>query len=167
MLLYAEFGEVVSMTFYDEAVNFNKFRCAVGAMLSVSSGDLKRSPVMNRFVLTDYEVSEEKKIFLEAHLRMNTKYINIKPKKLRGVLSNLIDENAEDILKRLSNAFSEQSYFSIEESFIENTIKNDYDLSSEEVERLIAGLRNNSLAPANSKVNRSLDTKLFMCTKQN
>jgi transcriptional regulator with XRE-family HTH domain len=167
MLLYAEFGEVVSMTFYDEAVNFNKFRCAVGAMLSVSSGDLKRSPVMNRFVLTDYEVTEEKKIFLEAHLRMNTKYINIKPKKLRDVLSNLIDENAEDILKRLSNAFSEQSYFSIEESFIENTIKNDYDLSSEEVERLIAELRNNSLAPANSKVNRSLDTKLFMSTKQN
>jgi hypothetical protein len=85
---------------------------------------------------------------------------------LRDVLSNLIDENAEDILKRLSNAFSEQSYFSIEESFLENTIKNDYDLSSEEVERLIAELRNNSLAPANSKVNRSLDTKLFMCTKQ-
>lgn len=30
--MYAEFGEIVSMAFYDESINSDNFRCAVGAL---------------------------------------------------------------------------------------------------------------------------------------
>lgn len=166
--LHADFGEVVSMAFYDESINFSKFKCALGAMLSISSGDLKRAPVMNRFILTDYEIPEDKMDFVYAHLRLNTKFINISPNVLdKSIKKALPDsEKADSIIERIRNAFSVREYLSIEESYIINTIKRDFELSFEEAEKIIADLRIHSLASINSKINRSLDTKIFECTSK-
>lgn len=164
--LHADFGEIISMSFFDESINFSKFKCAVGAMLSISSGDLKRAPVMNRFILTNYKVPDDKMDFVYAHLRLNTKYINVVPKELDKSIKEAIQdaEKAECIIKRIRNAFSVREYISIEESYITNTIKRDFELSFNETEKVIADLRINSLANINSKINRSLDTKIFECT---
>ena len=47
---------------------------AVGAMLSISAGDLKRAPVLNRFIITGYDVDEAHMKFIHTHLKLNTKY---------------------------------------------------------------------------------------------
>ena len=166
VMLHADFGEEVSLCMYEVPTIFSKFRCAVGAMLSISSGDLKRSPVMNRFVLTDYEVTEDKMKYVQAHLRLNTKYININPSKLENTIKKIIsdEETANEILDRIKNAFSVREYYAVEESYVTNTLRRDFDLSDIEAEEIIAELRIQSLANINSKINRSLDSKIFECT---
>lgn len=169
IILHSSFGEVVSMAFYDENMNLKTFECTVGGMLSISSGDLKRAPVMNRFIITAYKVSDEKKKFIYAHLKMNTKYINITEVKLyKSVREVLADseqtEKTELIIQRLKNAFCKKEYYAIEESFITNTIRKDFELSEKAADELVAIMRNNSLANINSKINKSLDSVVFKNT---
>ena len=183
IILKSDFGEIVSMAFYDESMNVQDFKCAVGGMLSISAGDLKRAPVMNRFIITEYDVDADKMKFIQAHLKMNTKYINITEamleKSVREVLADK-DENksesdktisdnkdyidAEQIITRLKNAFYEKKYYAIEESFITNTIKKDSGLSTPQADELVAVMRNNSLGNINSKINKSLDSIVFRNT---
>lgn len=169
IILKSDFGEIVSMAFYDEAMNFQTFKCAVGSMLSISAGDLKRAPVCNRFVITDYEVKKEKMKFIYAHLKMNTKYINIASDKLEDSVKNVLkgtkhENKAEKIIKRLKVAFEEKRYYAIEESFLTNTVRKDSEIPISIADELVAEMRNSSLANMNSKINKSLDNVVFRNT---
>ena len=169
IILNSTFGEIVSMAFYDESMNFQTFKCAVGGMLSISAGDLKRAPVMNRFILTDYEVGEDKMKFIYAHLKMNSKYINITDTQLEKSVKDVLSgteyaDEIDKIIKRLKNAFYEKKYYAIEEGFITNTIRKDSELPVKQADELVAVMRNNSLANINSKINKSLDSVVFRNT---
>lgn len=165
IILHSVIGEVVSMAFYDEVINVLSFRCAVGAMLSVSSGDLKRAPVMNRFVMTDYKVAEDKMKYIYSHLMLNTKYINISGDELEERAKKVLnDAKASEIIRRLKNAFCEKRYYAIEESFIINTIRRDLKLSAEIADELVAELRLGSSADVNAKINKMLDAAVFRNT---
>ena len=87
----SEFGETVAMSMFDENINNNQFRCAVGAMLSISSGSLNRCPVMSRFIITDYDVDEKDMSIIHAHLKLNGSFINIEKEKLDDILSDIQD----------------------------------------------------------------------------
>lgn len=122
--------------------------------------------MLSRFIITDYIVPEEKLLYVKAHLKLNSKFINIEPDSLEDSIEKAIPDRNRSalILKRLQAAFTEKNYYSIEESFITNTIKKDENLSREEADALIAELRLNSLSHVNSKINKNLDTTVYRCT---
>ena len=138
-------------------------------MLSISSGDMKRAPVMSRFIMTRNEVNEDKLDYIRANLSLNTKYINISPNAIKKVTEiirhDLPFDIAEKIENRLKNAFVKNEYYSIDESFICNTLMRDYNLTQETIDRLIALLRLNSICNANNKINKTLDSRLFNMIK--
>ena len=166
IVLNSDFGEQVSLTFYDEPMNCETFQCAVGAMLSISAGDLKRAPVLNRFIITGYDVDEAHMKFIKAHLKLNTKYIDISPEMLSRSVEGVFGkcEMADRITDRLKKAFYSKRYYAIEDSFIVNTLRKDENLSLRQVDELIAELRNNSLSNINFKINKSLDSTVYRCT---
>lgn len=166
IVLNSDFGEQVSLTFYDEPMNCETFQCAVGAMLSISAGDLKRAPVLSRFIITGYDVDEAHMKFIKAHLKLNTKYINISPEMICTSVEAIFGkcEMADRIADRLKKAFYSKRYYAIEDSFIVNTLRKDENLSLHQADELIAELRNNSLSNINFKINKSLDSTVYRCT---
>ncbi len=164
-----DFGEIVSLAFYHPPLNQISIQLIIGGMLSISSGDMKRAPVMSRFIMTRNEVNEDKLDYIRANLSLNTKYINISPNAIKKVTEiirhDLPFDIAEKIENRLKNAFVKNEYYSIDESFICNTLMRDYNLTQETIDRLIALLRLNSICNANNKINKTLDSRLFNMIK--
>ena len=75
-------------------------------MLSISAGDLKRAPVLNRFIITGYDVDEAHMSLLKAHLKLNTKYIDITPEMISTSVEGFGKcEMADRITDRLKKAF--------------------------------------------------------------
>ena len=159
-------GEMVFMSFCDPNINGNvvKVEALVGLMISVSSGDFKRVPVMSRFVLSKVSVATEKFDAVLSNLILNTKYINLSDDSLSDALHNLnlSDDLEKELLSRLRSAFPPKTYRRIEEGYLLNTIKNDFNLPFDEIYKLINNLRLNSLdCVSNNKANKSVDTHLF------
>lgn len=159
------FGEVVNLMFCDPALNQKdpKFQLGVGLMLSVSSGDLKRSPVVCRFILSRKENYIDPKN-LKAHLRLNSKYIEITPSQLQEALDDTFKTNEElscATMDRIKKAFQQREYFCLEESFIANTITNDFELDKKTSAELLINLRLHSLSEFNTKINRFLDSHIY------
>lgn len=157
-------GECVFLSFLDPTINSNtNVKLLVGAMLSVSSGDFKRVPVMSRFVLSRNKISEDKFTNIKANLRLNSKYVLITEEKLVRSIDDtgISDAQKMAVLERLRNAFSEKVCFTIEESYILNTLKNDCKLSTAQSIALLDTLRMNSLSNTNSKINRVIDARMY------
>ncbi|MCM1341860.1 MAG: hypothetical protein NC213_08970, partial [Acetobacter sp.] len=158
-------GEIVHLSFFDPSINGNAVTITtiLGAMISISSGDSKRAPVMSRFFISKEDVSESDYDIIKSHLYLNSKFINISSELIEVSLSTIdIDDSQKTkILSRLTSAFEEKKYFKIEESYLLNTLKNDCNLSSIQVEQIISQLRLNSEVDANIKINKSLDSRLF------
>lgn len=160
------FGEMVYISFCDPSLNFDnaQVQFIIGAMLSISSGDLKRVPVMSRCILCRPDIDERKFDGIKAHLKLNTKYINITQDNIKKSLDAAINNYnlRQEILNRLQSAFKKKEYYVIEESFIINTLLNDYDdLTKKEIMELLNNMRLHSLSNANSKINKTVDTRLY------
>lgn len=160
-----KFGEMVSMSFLDPALNAEnaKFQLALGVMLSVSSGDLKRVPVMSKFLISKDEIPEGKISIVGANLRLNTKYIYIEDSQLDSAIEKALhdDQKIQEGKERIRKAFMQKKYFSVEESFIINTIQRDLGLSFYEGTELLASLREYSMSSANIKINKALDSRIY------
>lgn len=158
-------GEMVFLSFCDPIINSDvvKTETVLGSMLSISSGDFKRVPVMSRFFISRKSISKIDENIIKSNLLLNTKYINIGIESLSKSLNDLGLEKrmAEEILNRLTAAFCEKKYYRIEESFILNTLKNDYHLSTKQAENIISVFRINSINSANIKINKSSDARIF------
>lgn len=158
-------GEMVFLSFCDPIINSDivKTETILGSMLSVSSGDFKRVPVMSRFFVSRKPLSKNDENIIKSNLLLNTKYINIDKESLSKSLEdiNLDAKTSNGITERLQTAFCEKKYYKIEESFILNTIKNDFNLSTKQAENIISALRINSLNSANIKINKSSDARIF------
>lgn len=161
-----KFGEMVFMSFCDPNINGNtvKVEALVGLMISVSAGDFKRVPVMSRFVLSKDAISTDKFDAVLSNLILNNKYINLLDDSLSTALQslNLSSDLKGELLSRLRSAFPPKTYHRIEESYILNTIKNDFNLSFNDTYKIINCLKLNSLdCVSNNKANKSVDTHLF------
>lgn len=160
-------GEVVTIAFYTPQLNLSPVKLIVGAMVSISSGDLKRAPVMSRIILVndEIEINEKNEKFLKSQLMLNSKYISIEQGELDIVFENLRlktnSELEEKIKKRLLSAFNSKVYYSIEDNYIANTLKKDYKISQRVIAELLADLRLNSMNCTNNKVSRKLDSLTF------
>jgi transcriptional regulator with XRE-family HTH domain len=164
VLKEARVGECVFLSFFDPTINSDtNIKLLVGAMLSVSSGDFKRVPVMSRFVLSRSKVPEDKLTDIHANLRLNSKYVLITEEKLAQSIADIgISSPQKDtVLERLVNAFSKKVCFSIEESYILNTLKNDCNLTTAQSLVLLDTLRINSFSDANSKINGVIDARMY------
>lgn len=168
--LHADFGERVSLVMYDQSLTFSKIHCAVGCMVSISSGNFQRAPIMNRFIITDYSVPEQNMDFIKSNLKLNTKYIDVPVDKIETAVYEAFngenEKKIQQIIHRLRVAFKTYEYMAIEESYISNVIAREFGLEMIEAERLIAKLRIISMAMVNSKVNKNLDSKIFECTRR-
>lgn len=183
-------GEMIYLTFCDPSFNnpHTHVEFLIGLTLSVSGGDLKRVPVASRFILSKDMVPKEKHgDTLLANLMLNTKYINIEKNALKEAIDALMkDEQSQasldsdkvrisginlnpnkgaEILDRLEQAFSKQEFFRIEEAYILNTIKHDCKLTALEATKLLNALRLNSYCVTNNKLNRSLDSRIYLTIK--
>lgn len=158
-------GEIVFLSFCDPIINGNivKVETVLGSMLSISSGDFKRVPVMSRFFISRKSIFPDEENIVKSNLLLNSKYINISCNNLSEAILDvgLSKETSEKILDRLTSAFCEKRYFQIEESFILNTLKNDLNLSTKQSEDIISALRIKSINIANIKINKSLDSRIF------
>ena len=166
IVLYAKsFGEMIAIYFMDPAINSKKnMEFCVGAMLSVSSGALRRTPVMSRCILSKRDISNKYFNSIKANLLLNTKYINILELNFEDAVKkfgNSCDKNYEMVESILKRAFTPKTAYVIEESYILNTLKNECDLSDKEALELLDLLRLNSIHLANSKLYASLDTRLY------
>lgn len=163
-------GEMVQFTFNDPHTNQNKLRFCVSALISVSSGDAKRMPTLSRAVISESELSDEGIKYVEANLRLNSKYIHIHEDKLLSTLTSFFhNEGIEDtqaICSRLQHAFKARIYYSLEEQYLLNTFRLENELSNLQTESLIADLRNNSISSINVKTPRSLDARLYLLLKE-
>lgn len=158
------FGEIVNMMFCDHALNDPNasFKLSVGAMLSVSSGDFKRMPVLSRFIISRFEIPKEDVSVINANLRLNSKYIHIAPTDLDEPIRRIFpQETAEEISNRIITAFPPKGVCAVEESFILNTIKQDLGIEDEEINELIISLRCKSMSSTNSKINSVLDSRIY------
>lgn len=164
--MYGTNGELIEFIFNDPKTNQNKIRFCVSALVSVSSGDAKRMPTLSRAVITEKALTDEGKKIIEAHLRLNSKYIDIQREKLQTILSEFLEHesisDADNVCSRLLAAFKPKTIYSIEEQYLLNTFRIDNDLSNLQVERLIAELRRASLSSINCKTPRSLDARLYL-----
>lgn len=110
-------GEMVNLSFHDPNINGEtKTQILVGAMLSVSSGDFKRAPVMSRFILSRHKIDDEYIDAIKANLTLNNKYIEIDEDCFKEAFENmdLEDSLKEKIITRLTNAFQGNNYFKFE-----------------------------------------------------
>lgn len=174
------FGEIVNLSFCDPTLNMcTEVNLIIGAMLSVSSGDMKRLPVMSRFIFSRTEISEDKFNIIKANLMLNTKYINITAENIKDALEFSIDESldksldkpidksltkaklVDTVFTRLTAAFIEKKYYRIEESFITNTLEKDYCINESTINKILTTMRLKSMSNANSKVNRTLDSRII------
>lgn len=163
-------GEMIQFTFNDPHTNQNRLRFCISALISVSSGDAKRMPTLSRAVISELELSDEGIKYLEANLRMNSKYIYIQEEKMLSTLTRFLHSegiaDAEAICERLQCAFKARRYYSLEEQYFLNTFRRENDLTNLQIESLIADLRNNSLSSINVKTPRSLDARLYLLLKE-
>ena len=67
----------------------------------------------------------------------------------------------DTIFTRLTTAFIEKKYYRIEESFITNTLEKDYGINENTIYKILTTMRLKSMSNANSKVNRSLDSRII------
>lgn len=163
-------GEMIQFTFNDPHTNQNKLRFCISGLISVSSGDAKRMPTLSRAVISESELSDDGLKYIEANLRMNSKYIHIHEDKLRSTLTGFLHSQSicepEAVCTRLQNAFKSRTYYSIEEQYLLNTFKRENELTNVQIESLIADLRNNSISSINVKIPRSLDARLYLLLKE-
>ena len=159
-------GESIEYIFNDPNTFQNKLHLCVGALISVSSGDSKRMPTLSRAVITDSRLTDEGLRYVKANLRLNSKYIDVSREDLERILQTFFEENAMDnfkrVYQRISNAFCERTYYSIEEQYFLNTFKTENKLNDKQTETLIADLRNNSLSSINCKIPRAIDVRLYL-----
>lgn len=163
-------GEKVYLSFCDPVINGSivKVELILGAMISVSSGTLRRVPIMSRFILSRNEISKDKMDGVEANLMFNSKYINILPTSLEKAISKVIDDNNQQtkIINRLEGAFEKKELYILEESYILNTLKNDIGLTFEQANTLLNAIRLESICMANNKLNQSIDSRLYEYVKK-
>lgn len=160
-----EIGEIVHISFYDPIINSEAMSVELftGAMISVSAGDIKRAPVLSKFIVSRKELDKTNIDAIKANLLLNTKYIEIETENLLLSLKDCFknSEKKSQIEERIKNAFSQHSYFKLEESYILNTLTKDFKLSKEETNNLLHALRLNSNAKSNYKINQKNDSRLF------
>lgn len=65
----------------------------------------------------------------------------------------------------LLSAFQPKEVMYIEESYVLNTLGNDLDLSTSDTTDLINNIRLKSISSANSKLNKSIDARIFSSIK--
>lgn len=163
--LHCNNGESIEQIFNDPNTYQSRLHLCVGALVSVSSGDSKRLPTLSRAVITDLRLSDEGLKYVKANLRLNSKYINVTQEDLERILHNFFEDNRignfERVFQRITNAFCERTYYSIEEQYFLNTFKVENKLNDKQAETLIAELRNNSLSGINSKIPRFIDVRLY------
>lgn len=163
-------GEMVYLSFCDPNVIGNKvnIKTVLGAMLSTSSGDSKRVPVMSRFLLVKENVSNINMDIIKANLLLNSKYIPISKDALLFAIDNstISQTQKQDVIKRLLSAFQPKEVMYIEESYVLNTLGNDLDLSTSDTTDLINNIRLKSISSANSKLNKSIDARIFSSMKE-
>ena len=159
-------GEIVHLSFHDPVINRDNMNCELfsGAMMSVSAGDIKRSPVLSKFiVLRNGNIDQSQKDALKANLLLNCKYIEIDSENFSDALRNCnFDSELRDkIEERIKHAFNEYKYYKLEESYILNTLSKDFKLSKMQTYQLLNSLRLNSTAKSNCKINSKTDSRLF------
>lgn len=169
--MLGQHGEMIQFTFNDPNTIQNKMRFCVAGLISVSSGDAKRMPTLSRAIITEKAVTDEGMDFIDANLRLNSKYIDIQRSKLELTVTQFLEEEAvedgTEICERLRHAFKAKEVLSIEEQYFLNTFKNENNLSNLQVEKLIAALRKNSMSNINIKSPRSIDARLYILLKEN
>lgn len=163
-------GEMIQFTFNDPNTNQNKLRFCVSALISVSSGDAKRMPTLSRAIISEKRLTDAGHKYLDANLRLNSKYINIHADELQTILSEFLEreniEEATEICQRLKYAFKAKTYYSIEEQYFLNTFRAENSLTNLQTESLIADLRNHSMSDINCKTPRSIDARLYIMLKE-
>lgn len=160
-------GEMVHLSFHDPVINRDDVNCELfsGAMLSVSAGDIKRTPVLSKFIVlrNDNNIDQSQKDTLKANLLLNCKYIEIDSENFSNALKscNLDTELKNKIEERIKYAFNEYKYYKLEESYILNTLSKDFKLSKIQTHQFLNSLRLNSMAKSNCKINPKTDSRLF------
>ena len=163
-------GEIIQFVFNDPGTNRNKLRFCIAALVSVSSGDSKRMPTLSRAVISELRLTDAGHRFLDSHLLLNSKLINIHEDALKTVLDEFVKRedisNAEEVHKRLTYAFKARTYHALEEQYILNTFRYENNLTNLQTETLIAELRKHSMADINVKVPRTLDARLYLMLRE-
>ena len=167
--LYGENGELVSLAFNDPNTFQYKYTFGIAALLSISSGDGKRSPTLSRAVISSKRLTEKMVEIAKANLRLNSKYITITQANMDATIDAFFAEEGlpevEDVKARLKAAFKPRVYSSIEESYFLNTFKLENNLTDIQAETLVAKMREASVEAINNKVPRNLESRLFMTFK--
>lgn len=164
-LVGVNIGEIVNLSFHDPVINGDtlKTELLVGAMLSVSTGDFKRAPVMSKFILSRHEIEEQYLDVVRANLMLNNKYIEIDEDSFKDAFRDIDFDHSlkSEIMSRLKQAFQGNQYYRFEEAYILNTIAKDYKLTFEQAMQLVNKLRIKSISNANCKINHKVDSRLF------
>ena len=128
-------------------------------------------PTLSRAIVSEKRLTDAGHKFLDANLRLNSKYINIADDELQTILSDFLQQenikDAAEICTRLNYAFKAKTYYSIEEQYFLNTFRSENGLTNLQTENLIADLRNHSMSAINCKTPRSIDARLYLLLKEN
>ena len=162
-------GEIAHLAFCDPIINTNVVNVEIilGAMLTISSGDNKRVPVMSRFILSRNKIAPEKYNILKANLLLNSKFIPISTDEIESAVGSLAlhETTKEELIRQLKAAFKPKEICILEESYILNTLSKEIKLQLTEINDLLNILRLNSIESANNKLNVSAETRLYNAIK--
>lgn len=169
--LVGEHGEAVQLIMNTQTLNKKRFRIGAAAMVSVSSGSLAKYPVCSRAIVARDKLNTDNKI-LQAHLLMNSKSIYIEESRFKEATERFFSEIQQDsvdesftkeqFICRIQNAFIPKRFLNISEAYLTSTIKEDYQLSTELIENLVASLRLLAIdKTSSSKVPPAIDNRLF------
>lgn len=169
--LYGENGELVSFAFNDPNTFRHKYEFGIAALLSISSGDVKRAPTLSRAVISSKRLTEKMVEIAKANLRLNSKYITITQPNMDATIDAFFAEEGlpevEEVKARLKAAFKPRVYSSIEESYFLNTFKLENNLTDIQAETLVARMREASEEAINNKIPRNLESRLFQTFNDN
>lgn len=162
-LIGVNLGEIVNLSFHDPNINGEmiKTEILVGAMLSISSGDFKRAPVMSRFILSRQKIDEAHMDAIKANLTLNNKYIEIDEDCFIEAFNNvdLDDSLKEKIMSRLTSAFQGNNNFKFKDA-VNNLDLNDL-LKMKMFSSLTSVVHSNDLIKLENTINNMELNKLL------
>lgn len=101
-------GEIAHLAFCDPIINTSVVNVEIilGAMLTISSGDNKRVPVMSRFILSRNKIEPEKYNILKANLLLNSKFIPISTDEIESAVGSLAlcETTKEELIMQLKSS---------------------------------------------------------------
>lgn len=164
ILINAEIGEILTMTFKHTFLFNQELVCRVGAITSTSSGG-NRLPVMQRALLSKHQLhvsgdNTEDLEFVKGQLKLNESTILVSHESIEKLM-NIQDSVLQDFFTKCQNSFQELPYKIVDESKIRAI-----DVPSDVKAQAISLLRNQSTALKYNKISTKTEEFVFQYIKE-